>query len=161
MIDQIVARLSSLGEADAYFDVPPFVYEVQIPDFTRRQLQSRIGETIRLHTLHHLDGNPAQGGKLTPRLIGFLHSVEREFFDLALAGVPEGWTAYANRAYSDDLAHLEEAFTLAQARAGGDASVLYVVYGGQTAARDLCRERGWLWFAEDSDMIRGKVKADG
>jgi len=82
LIDQIVARLSSLGEADAYFDVPPFVYEVQIPDFTRRQLQSRIGETIRLHTLHHLDGNPAQGGKLTPRLIGFLHSVEREFFDL-------------------------------------------------------------------------------
>jgi len=82
LIDQIVAPLSRLSETDAYFEVPPFVYEVQIPDFTRRQLQTRIGETIRLHTIHHLDGNPAQGGKLTPRMIGFLHTIEREFFEL-------------------------------------------------------------------------------
>lgn len=82
MIDQIVAPLARISETDAYFEVPPFVYEVQIPDFTRRQLQTRIGETIRLHTIHHLDGNPAQGGRLTPRLIGFLHTIEREFFEL-------------------------------------------------------------------------------
>lgn len=82
MIDQITARLAALGETDAYFDVPPFTYEVQVPDFARRQLQGRIGETVRLFTIHHLDGNPAQGGRLTPRLIGFLHVVEREFFEL-------------------------------------------------------------------------------
>ena len=82
MIDQIVAPLARISETDAYVEVPPFVYEVQIPDFTRRQLQTRIGETIRLHTIHHLDGNPAQGGRLTPRLIGFLHTIEREFFEL-------------------------------------------------------------------------------
>ena len=82
LIDQINARLLSVGEANAFFDVPPFVYEVDVPDFTRRQLQGQVGQQVRLYTLHHLEGNPAQGGRMTPRLIGFLHMIEREFFEL-------------------------------------------------------------------------------
>ncbi len=38
-------------------------------------------QEIRLHTIQYLEGNPMQG-RLTPRLIGFLTSVEREFFEL-------------------------------------------------------------------------------
>ena len=52
-----------------------------IPDFVRRQLQSRIGSDVSLHTVHYLEGNPAHG-KLTPRLVGFLSEVEREFFEM-------------------------------------------------------------------------------
>jgi Holliday junction DNA helicase RuvA len=60
--------------------VGPLEYEVLIPEFTRRQLQDRVGGEISLFTIDYLEGNPAHG-KLIPRLIGFLTEVEREFFD--------------------------------------------------------------------------------
>jgi Holliday junction DNA helicase RuvA len=62
--------------------VPPFEYEVLIADFTRRQLQGKSQQVIELHTLDYIDGNAAQGGRLTPRLIGFMNLPEKEFFDL-------------------------------------------------------------------------------
>jgi Holliday junction DNA helicase RuvA len=62
--------------------IPPFEYEVAIPEFTRRQLQGRIGETISLHTIHYIEGNAAQGSRLTPKLVGFLSTAERDFFEL-------------------------------------------------------------------------------
>ena len=40
-----------------------------------------IGQEISLHTIEYLEGNPMQG-RLTPRLIGFLNAIEREFFEL-------------------------------------------------------------------------------
>ena len=82
MITKLHGRLSRINETAAYFDIPPFEYEVLIPEFTRRQLQNQIGAEVQLHTINYLDGNPTQGGKMTPRLIGFLHETEREFFDL-------------------------------------------------------------------------------
>ena len=80
MITKITGKLLAVGE-DATVAVAPFEYAVGIPDFNRRQLQSKIGQTVSLHTLHHMDGNPAHG-KLTPRLIGFLRAEEREFFEM-------------------------------------------------------------------------------
>ena len=70
----------AVGE-NATVAVKPFEYAVGIPDFNRRQLQSQIGQEVSLHTLHHMEGNPAHG-KLTPRLIGFLRAEEREFFEM-------------------------------------------------------------------------------
>ena len=55
--------------------------EVLIPEFTRRQLQNRRGESVSLHTIQYLEGNPAHG-RLTPRLVGFLNENEREFFEI-------------------------------------------------------------------------------
>ena len=52
-----------------------------IPEFVRRQLQNRLGESISLHTIEYLEGNPAQG-RLVPRIVGFQTIVEREFFEL-------------------------------------------------------------------------------
>ena len=52
-----------------------------VADYTRRQLQNRIGDKTQLHTLNFIDGN-AQGGRLTPRLIGFMTEPERQFFEL-------------------------------------------------------------------------------
>ena len=62
--------------------VSPFEYEVAIPEFTRRQLQGKIGETVSLHTIHYIEGNAAQGSRLTPKLVGFLTIAERDFFEL-------------------------------------------------------------------------------
>jgi len=80
LITKITGKLLAVAE-DATLAVDPFEYAVGIPDFNRRQLQSQIGQRISLHTLHHMDGNPAHG-KLTPRLIGFLRAEEREFFEM-------------------------------------------------------------------------------
>lgn len=81
MITKISGTLVHVGDELAVLQLGPLEYSVSIPDFVRRQLQHRLGETISLHTIHYLDGNPAHG-RLTPKLVGFQHTVEREFFEL-------------------------------------------------------------------------------
>ena len=81
MIVTITGKLTHVGETSVTIESTPFEYEVLVADFTRRQLQSRTGQETRLHTLNYIEGNP-QGGRMTPRLIGFLTEPERQFFDL-------------------------------------------------------------------------------
>jgi Holliday junction DNA helicase RuvA len=61
--------------------VGQLVHEVLVPELVRRSLQTKLGQTVTLHTLEFLEGNPGRGN-LVPRLVGFLSEVEREFFDL-------------------------------------------------------------------------------
>ncbi len=72
----------ALTETEAIFKIPPFEYEVLIPEFTRRQLQAEVGNAATLFTIDYIDGNPQAGGRMTPRLIGFISEIERQFFDL-------------------------------------------------------------------------------
>lgn len=81
MITKVTGRLLTIDDDALTLGVGAFEYEVRIPEFTRRQLQNRLGQDVSLFTIEYLEGNPAQG-RLTPRLIGFLSEVEREFFDL-------------------------------------------------------------------------------
>ena len=81
MITKITGQLASLDEQVATLCVGAFEYEVLIPDFTRRGLQRQLNQEVSLHTIEYLEGNPMQG-RMTPRLIGFLSEVEREFFEL-------------------------------------------------------------------------------
>ncbi|HPM84524.1 MAG TPA: helix-hairpin-helix domain-containing protein [Candidatus Anammoximicrobium sp.] len=81
MITKITGKLVRLQDDRATLQLDAFEYEVLIPETTRRRLQTMLGETVSLHTLHYLEGNPAQG-RVVPRLVGFLNEVEREFFEL-------------------------------------------------------------------------------
>ena len=81
MITKSSGKLSALTEDHATLEIDAFEYQVLIPEFGRRQMQNKLKEQVSLHTLQYLEGNPAQG-RLTPRLIGFLDVVEREFFEL-------------------------------------------------------------------------------
>ena len=81
MITKISGKLQAVSDAAATLEIEAFEYEVMIPEITRRRLQAMLGETVSLHTLHYLEGNPAQG-RVVPRLVGFLSDVEREFFEL-------------------------------------------------------------------------------
>ncbi len=81
MITRITGQLTALGDDALTLRVGGFEYQVLIPDFTRRQLQAEMNNEISLHTIEYLEGNPMQG-RMTPRLIGFLTAVEREFFEL-------------------------------------------------------------------------------
>ena len=81
MITKITGRLAELSETAAYLECGHVEHEVFVPDFVRRQLGPQKGEEVTLRTIEFLEGNP-QKGRLTPRLIGFLTPVEREFFEL-------------------------------------------------------------------------------
>lgn len=81
MITKITGKLIALREDALSLGVGAMEYEVLIPEFTRRQLQLELGREISLHTIEYLEGNPAHG-RMTPRMIGFLTEVEREFFEL-------------------------------------------------------------------------------
>ncbi len=82
MITKISGQLLALGDDHVTLANPPFEYEISIPEFTRRQLQGLIGQLISLHTIHYIEGNAAQGSRLTPKLVGFLTTAERDFFEL-------------------------------------------------------------------------------
>lgn len=82
LITKISGVLAGLREDAAMIEVAPFEYEVLVPDYVRRQLQPQVGQQIKMHTIDFLEGNAAQGGRLTPRLIGFLTEPERQFFEL-------------------------------------------------------------------------------
>ncbi len=82
MITKITGQLSRLADESAIFHIPPFEYEVLIAEFTRRQLQLMVGQQVSLFTIEYIEGNAAQGGRLTPRLVGFSSEPEREFFEL-------------------------------------------------------------------------------
>ena len=81
MITKITGQLITVHEERIILSVPPFEYEVLIPEYTRRQLQNDLNREVVLHTIEYFDGNPMQG-RMVPRLLGFLTEVEREFFDL-------------------------------------------------------------------------------
>lgn len=82
MITKIAGKLIELSEEDATLSIPPMEYQVLIAEFTRRHLQSQVQKEVDLHTIHYLDGNVTSGGRLTPRLVGFLNTAERDFFEL-------------------------------------------------------------------------------
>lgn len=81
MITKLTGQLLALDNEFASLAVPPFEYQVFISEFTRRHLQSSLGQEVSLFTIHYFEGNPQKGGKMAPRLVGFNSEVEREFFE--------------------------------------------------------------------------------
>lgn len=81
MITQIRGVLRSVGEEELTLAIEPVELAVMIPEHTRRQLQGRLGETVSLHTLFFIEGGQ-MGSRMSPRLVGFLSSIDREFFDI-------------------------------------------------------------------------------
>jgi holliday junction DNA helicase RuvA len=81
MITKITGQLTALHNDTLTLKIDAFEYEVLIPEFNRRQLQGEMNQAVSLHTIEYMEGNPMQG-RMTPRLIGFLSEIEREFFEL-------------------------------------------------------------------------------
>ena len=81
MITKISGVLNRVLDEEVRLQIETLEYQVLVPEFVRRQLQSLTGEEITLHTTEYLEGNPMQG-RMVPRLIGFLTEAELEFFEL-------------------------------------------------------------------------------
>ncbi len=70
-----------MAEEELTLGVDPFELEILIPEYTRRQLQTQLGELVALQTIFYIEGN-TMGGRMTPRLVGFLTAIDREFFEV-------------------------------------------------------------------------------
>ena len=81
MITKITGILNRVLDEEVRLQVGTLEYQVLVPEFVRRHVQGRLGQDLTLHTSEYLDGNPMQGW-VVPRLIGFLHEPELEFFEL-------------------------------------------------------------------------------
>ncbi len=80
MITQLRGVVRSVGEEELTLAIEPFDVEVLIPEHARRQLQAKAGELVTLFTIFYIEGNQ-MGGRMNPRLVGFLSPIDREFFD--------------------------------------------------------------------------------
>jgi Holliday junction DNA helicase RuvA len=81
VITKISGTLLGLGDDFATLAIEPLEYQVYIAESSRRSLQQKVGERVSLFTIHYFDGDPSRG-RVTPRLVGFLSEVEREFFEM-------------------------------------------------------------------------------
>jgi len=81
MITRMTGVLNRVLDEEVRLQVGPVEYQVLVPEFVRRQVQTRLGHELTLHTTEYFEGNPMQG-RVVPRLVGFLQEGELEFFEL-------------------------------------------------------------------------------
>ncbi|MCS7167220.1 MAG: Holliday junction branch migration protein RuvA [Gemmatales bacterium] len=81
MITRITGRLTRVLDESVRLEVGALEYEVLVPAIVRHSLGDKLGQEVTLHVSHFLEGNPLQG-RMVPRLLGFLHEAELEFFEL-------------------------------------------------------------------------------
>ena len=81
MITKMTGTLNRVLDDEARLQVGPFEYQVLIPEFVRRQVQTRTGAEVTFHTLEYIEGG-ANASKMIPRRVGFLSETELDFFEL-------------------------------------------------------------------------------
>lgn len=81
MITRITGIVNRVLDDEIRLQVGALEYQVLVPDFVRRELQTHTGEEVTLHTTEFLEGNQV-GNRFVPRLIGFRTEAEQEFFEL-------------------------------------------------------------------------------
>ena len=131
MITKINGKLVGLSDTEATLEVGAFEYEVYVPEFVRRQLQTEIGQSISLRTIEYLEGNP-QKGRMTPRMVGFISDAERE---MAATLVDQLTRPFDPTAYSDDYRVALEG--VIEAKLGSGAPVAVAAPTARGEVKDL------------------------
>jgi Holliday junction DNA helicase RuvA len=81
MLTKLTGVLNRVLDEEARVQVGPFEYQVLIPEFVRRQIQTRTGTELTFHILEYYDGGQ-NTNRIVPRKIGFLSEDELDFFEL-------------------------------------------------------------------------------
>ncbi|MBM4098617.1 MAG: hypothetical protein FJ260_01485 [Planctomycetes bacterium] len=81
MITQLSGTLVAIEDGAAHVRCGELTYEVLVPAADGMALAARIGQDVRFHTLHYLEGQ-GQGSSFWPRLVGFQNPADRAFFEL-------------------------------------------------------------------------------
>jgi Holliday junction DNA helicase RuvA len=80
MISALTGTLKRVEEDRIHLQAGPVLYELLVPAADITELQASLGEDLTLHTIFYFEGD-ASRGNLEPRLIGFIRSEDRKFFD--------------------------------------------------------------------------------
>ena len=80
MIVRITGSLLDVDEESIVVERDGVAREVLVPRFSIGELASFRGQQVTLHTIEFYEGNHGSG-HLVPRLLGFLHREDREFFE--------------------------------------------------------------------------------
>ena len=83
MIAKITGTVSEIREDAITLDVGGLGYEILVPSGLALRLRQHgaAGSDLTLHTLEYIEGGTS-GGSMTPRLVGFVDPLDREFFGL-------------------------------------------------------------------------------
>jgi Holliday junction DNA helicase RuvA len=81
VLTKVRGILQTVAEESLTLLIDPLEIEVLIPEHTRRQVQSKVGEPITLHTIFYIEGG-SMVSRLLPRLVGFTSAIDREFFEI-------------------------------------------------------------------------------
>lgn len=81
MIAKISGTLAEITDSAVLIELGDVGYEVMLPGYALELLCGKLGQQVSLYTLEYFEGSIATGSNLVPRLIGFLHSEERAFFE--------------------------------------------------------------------------------
>jgi Holliday junction DNA helicase RuvA len=81
MITKMTGIVNRVLDEDVRLQVGPFEYQVLVPEFVRRQVQTRGGQELTLHIIEYYEATQ-MSSRMIPRRIGFLHEIELEFFEL-------------------------------------------------------------------------------
>jgi Holliday junction DNA helicase RuvA len=79
MISRIRGKLVSVAENRVELEAAPLVYEVLVPSSALAGLRGRLDQEVEFFVHHYIEG--LQSGNASPRLVGFLSELEREFFE--------------------------------------------------------------------------------
>ena len=81
VLTKVRGILQTVADESLTLLIDPIEIEVLIPEHTRRQVQSKLGEPITLHTILYIEGG-SMVSRLLPRLVGFTSAIDREFFEI-------------------------------------------------------------------------------
>ncbi|MCL2646346.1 MAG: helix-hairpin-helix domain-containing protein [Phycisphaerales bacterium] len=98
MIVKLAGKLEFVGEDCVHVTSGDFTRELLVPAADVPFLQTKVGQTVTFFTLEYIEGNPSFGG-MAPKMLGFLRSEDKEFFDLFTTvkgiGTRKGLRAFA------------------------------------------------------------------
>jgi Holliday junction DNA helicase RuvA len=81
MIVRLSGKLDFVGEDSVHVTLGDITRELLVPAADVPFLQTKIGQTVTFFTLEYIEGN-ASFGQLAPKMLGFLRTDDKDFFDL-------------------------------------------------------------------------------
>src|SRR5213592_1950917 len=80
MIAALTGELRRVDEDRVHLRVGPILCELLVAASDLAELAASVGEEVTFHTVFYIQGD-ASGGSLEPRLIGFLRTQDKQFFE--------------------------------------------------------------------------------
>ncbi|MFQ5913965.1 MAG: Holliday junction branch migration protein RuvA [Nitrospinota bacterium] len=143
MIAQLTGILERVEEESVFLLVGGITYRVLVPasivDRLKARFRSDSGQEVTFHTLYYIEGSGGMGNAY-PRLVGFLHQKDREFFE-RYTSVPGLGVRKALRSLTLPVRRLAEAIER------GDTAALMKLpeIGRRTAEKIVAELRGKVY----------------